>query len=1021
MKQEKLLVNRVVSIFLLIAIFFCGSTFFAKAQGAGTKEDPYVFENGGTYEVAAYQSIYGIFTAPFDGVLSIDKFNFKVYADASFDESKLAETQSTFNGNFTNKIYTLDCVAGTTYYIGTNFAWENFVFTFTFSNGAAPLELTECSPAEGSVFDMSQGIGLGFNQSVVIAGATMKAGIATEENINVHVYGAYVSADVKSQLIELYDKGILNEGDDIKFKFTGVAPSADPEAFYNGTGILEVTYKASAKPLIVTGSTNTPTGEPAAAAFYSYYMNNSATGIVTLTFSEEVNMSEGYVPVASISYGNAESEDAGEFYREELPVSNLGGNILMVNLKEKLRRAKDMVASGTNYGSVTLRISNVRDMNGNYAYSDGIGMLGSYEFSYNFEEVAYSVESDWETEKVITDQTENLEVWLSEEGGNADFSGAEFKYTSNGIEHAAFVNLNEMTVSVEGNEKTIVIPMPNISADAGSEITVAFCNVERPDGLTVETDLTAMNKFTGTFTTTGLTASAFEIVSAVWNNGEDVVNMIDGNIGVLASGTSSIIRTNKDGEAGFVTLEVTGPENAPDNGFVAYTYKNGPFEDGIVFNWHGESLYEGFDYAFVLKAWRTEADKNAGAEPNVGEVSFVVHGAKKGYVYSDVTLNTDISDVYTLTSAEENSKILEFSAPVSVLAVVNTGSGTSVDCTVEKVGETGTVWNVIIPASVLGSFDSFDVNVFAKDAEGKAVYKTGNGLGNVTKSEENTWFTLTFVADFNKPDFTVIPADGSEVESISVLTFIYAPVISQNWGCMEKIKIYNRNTREIIGEFTGDDVELDWDDYSKATLTLPEPITEAGMYIVEIPSGFFMLGEDMFASMSKQMILGYIVQDKGSDESLNVTIDPEAGTVPEIPTVLVVTFTDYETVGNLNEPTLVDDKGTEYAVHFEWGEGFNQLNVVLNDGPIAVAGTYTLTIPAGAIELGDAGLVNTRDIVFTYIIGTNGIERLVAAEGGKVNVSAIDGTLLFRDADAAVVKTLAGGLYVINGKKVVIR
>lgn len=1021
MKQEKLLVNRVFSLLLLITMSFCSSSFFVRAQGTGTKENPYVFENGGTYEVTAYKSIYGTFTAPSDGVLAIDKFNFKVYADASFDESKLAETQNTFNGNFANKVYTLDCVAGSTYYIGTDFAWEDCVFNVTFSNGAIPLELVETSPAVGSIFDISQGIGLVFNQSVVIAGATMTVGAAVEESINVYAHGAYASIDVKTRLIELYNNGSLNEGDDIKFKLTGVAPSAAAEELYNGTGILELAYKAGAKPAMLIGSTNTPVGDPASDKFYSYYMSGDATGIVTLTFSEEVNMTEGNAPFATISYGSNESEDAGEFYIEKLGVQNLGGNILMVNLKEKLRRAKDMVTSGTNYGSISLRISNVRDMNGNYACAEGTGMLGSYEFLYTFEEVTYSVEADWETEKVITGDTKNLEVWLSEEGGNAEFSGAEFKYISNGIEHSKVVNLREMTITVEGNEKTIVIPMPNISADAGSEITVAFRDVERPDGLTLDTDPAAMNKFKGTFTTTGLTASTLDIVSAVWNNGEEEVNMIDGNIGVLSAGTTSIIKTSKDSEAGYVTLEVAGPEEAPENGYVTYTYKYGPFDEGIVFNWHGESLYKGFDYTFTLKAWKSETDKNAGAEPTVGEVSFIVHGAKEAYVYSDVVLNTDISDVYTLTSKEENTKMLEFSAPVSMSAIVNTGNGTSLDCTVEKVDENGTVWNVLIPESILDSYEMFDVNVFAKDAEGKAVCKTANGLGNVTLSEENTWFTLTFAADFNKPDFSVEPADGSEVESISTLTFIYVPAIAQNWGCFEKIKIYNRNTREIIGEFTGDDIQLDWDDYSKATLTLPEPITDAGTYVVDIPSGFFMLGEDMLSSTSRQMTVTYTIPGKGGDEPMNVTVDPEAGNVQEIPALLVVTFNDYETVGNLSDPTLIDDKGTVYKVHFEWGIGWNQLNVVLDNGPITTGGTYTLTIPAGAVELGDATLVNTKDIVFIYIVGPNSIENFVADEGGKVTVYSVDGTLLFRDADTAAVKTLAGGLYIINGKKVVIR
>ena len=48
------------------------------------------------------------------------------------------------------------------------------------------------------------------------------------------------------------------------------------------------------------------------------------------------------------------------------------------------------------------------------------------------------------------------------------------------------------------------------------------------------------------------------------------------------------------------------------------------------------------------------------------------------------------------------------------------------------------------------------------------------------------------------------------------------------------------------------------------------------------------------------------------------------------------------------------------------------------------------------------------------------LDNIVANAGGKVDVYTINGVSVLRNADAAAVKALKKGLYIINGKKVVI-
>lgn len=1003
------MLSRIIPLLVLSVLFTCGGVLQAHAEGSGTLDDPYVLEDGGTYDIVANTDFYGVFTAPADGRLSLTNTNFAVYTDNTYKTQ--SDIVSIFNGNYSNKAYHIDCTAGTTYWIKAR-EFGSVTTTVTFGSGAPDLELLKVSPEGGTVFDVGNGqVGLEFNEAMTATHATMSAGKASDVSITMNMTNAYLSVDVKEKLMELYNAGSVTEGDDIKFTFYGLAPAADPAKLYNGTGVLVLTYKASAKPLVLVNAWHTPDGEEPAKTFYSYYMKNDPMGVVKFEFSDELNTEQ--MPSATLIYGNSEAESAAEFYSEQLDV-DVQGNTLTVDLRNKLRRAVDMMESGMNYGSIRLRVANVRDKNGNYAYAVGSGVQGSFDFMYGFEDVKYTVVSDWTVDGkpdfTYNKDTKNVELWMREIGGQAVFDGLQISYARDGEPQSRLFTLDQLAMETEGEEKTITIPVEGIEAD--NEIVISLTGVERPDGLTVDKDPSAMDPFTLTL------LCQLNIISAVWHNGTEDVNMIDSNIGVLTAKTTTTITTNKDSEIGYAVWELRDKSD-PVNGYVRSGYLTGPTDEGFTISWYGEALAAGKDYTFTLKTWKTEEDSRT-VDPNLGEVSFVIHGAKEAYVYSDVTLNTDISSPFVMASADDNVLSLEFSAPVTLTAVVNLGSGLSADCTVEKTDADGKVWAVTMPQ------DAIDVNVFAKDSEGRAVNKTANGLGTIMGNEANTWFEIHVSAEYNKPDLTVEPADGSELESIETITFSYEGGIMCNWGATTTpITIYNRSTRQPVATFTQDDVveiggESFFDPIVSCYVQLKTPITEAGTYTVEIPSGFFILGEQMMAPSSKATSVTYVV--KGSATPTAVTIDPTAGNVTEIPAMLVVTFNDCETVTNLNDPTLVDANGKTYPVSFEWGDGLNQLNVILKDGAITATGTYTLTIPAGAVELGDVDKVNTEDIVFVYIIGTaDAIKTLAGEEDGRVTVYGINGTLLLRDADAAALKTLGKGLYIINGKKAIVR
>lgn len=1037
--QTKLLLtkNRMLNALMLVMMFAFGSVVTANAEGSGTKEDPWIFESGQTYHVDAYKAFYGIFTAPSAGTFSLGKTNYSVYTDATFT-TRDTSIEPKFNGDYQNTAYTFECEAGKTYYVCNDFVMNAADMLFKFLTEAEPLELKNLDPSDGSIFNAGLGIvNLQFNQNVSVGAVELTAGSATE-TISANVRGAYVNVDVKDLINLFYKDGRLKTGDNIKFKFNNVAPTADATKLYNGTGILEVTYKAGKMPLQVISSSNTPDGDPAMTVFKSYYMSDDNSGIVALTFNGDVNLTEENRPTVRLTYGDMEAEDPNEAYSETIIPTALMSNMLVINLKNKLRRAKDMVATGTNYGSMTLSIYNVKDMDGNYAYGNGSGNLGSFFYQYTFEDVVYTPMSDWNTEGgatgIIDNNTKNIELWLSEAGSKATFTGAEIKYVSGGVETIRNISLDELTITKDekdANARIILIPVPNVSIDTNTEVTVTLTGVERPDGLTPAIDAKAFDEFTKTFTTTGRTAAAFSIESMIWHSEDGDVNMIDGTIATLTRGTTSTLKTNKDSEIGYAEYEIRGIAD-PDNDFIKSSYLVGPQEDGFTITWRNEAFEDGKDYKFTLKAWRSEAEKRGIAEPTVGTAEFIIHGAKKAYVYSDVVMVTDITKDFVLTSAEDDKRTIEFSAPVTMTAVVNTGSGSSTDCEVTP-NDDRTAWTVTIPAFVLGEYSEFNVNVFAKDDEGRALNKTQNGGGTILGYEDEVWFQLDFVSEFNKPEVTISPADGTTLESISTITFTYGEngAISANWNNYEKIKVYNRTTRELIAEFSEDDVVYQedpkdpWGPYIGATITFAQPVTTPGVYNIEVPADFFVLGEQFDGGYSKAASVTYEV--KAPAKPLVVELTPAAGTVTEIPAKILVKLTENSSVNKTytSEPTLVDDKGNSYAATLELDydiQDWNVITIVLSGGAITANGTYTLTIPAGALTYDDDDKnVNETDLVFVYVIGTDGINSLVSAEGGKVSVYSINGTQLLKNADAEALGKLSKGMYIINGKKVIIR
>ena len=86
---------------------------------------------------------------------------------------------------------------------------------------------------------------------------------------------------------------------------------------------------------------------------------------------------------------------------------------------------------------------------------------------------------------------------------------------------------------------------------------------------------------------------------------------------------------------------------------------------------------------------------------------------------------------------------------------------------------------------------------------------------------------------------------------------------------------------------------------------------------------------------------------------------------------------------------------------------------------ITADGDWTLTIQSGAFTYD--GDTNALITAVYHVDHTVGVAEIEGAEDGTVTVVSIDGKVLLRNAPADAVNGLENGLYIVNGKKVLVK
>ena len=281
-----------------------------------------------------------------------------------------------------------------------------------------------------------------------------------------------------------------------------------------------------------------------------------------------------------------------------------------------------------------------------------------------------------------------------------------------------------------------------------------------------------------------------------------------------------------------------------------------------------------------------------------------------------------------------------------------------------------------------------------------------------TKNNREATFNIT-VDNGDNPmpsiNVSIDPVPG-EVASLKDFDLIFNDAKEAAWGDGFPTLTYPDGT---VVKIKNQDFGAEW---NELILSLDEEITAPGEYILTLPAASVYLDG---TPTDKDYSFTYTIAEADNEK---YTVTPEVGNVTSLQTIDVIFDSHSEISFGSGNPSLTDAAGNSYTVNEGWGPDWNILNwarfTIAEE--ITAEGTYTLTLPAGHINYED-GNSNVKDIKFTWTIGNaTAISNIFAAEG-NVEIYNANGQLVKR-GDASAIKTLAPNkMYIINGKKVIIK
>ena len=513
------------------------------------------------------------------------------------------------------------------------------------------------------------------------------------------------------------------------------------------------------------------------------------------------------------------------------------------------------------------------------------------------------------------------------------------------------------------------------------------------------------------------------------------------------------INTNHNDAIGYTKLMVTD-QTAGESVTISSNYTTGRvLGNPSEISWTVEGdfkFYEGHQYTaeFVFYNGTDEWTDTGMPTQVVDKVTYEFTGKVEGYKYSDITLLSITPEPYTVVINDPSLAVFtyEFSGPVNVYKAasplgqngMNVFPASSLSSNEDK-----TVWTLDLSNdSYVNSVDAMlTIYVYARDLD-------GNQLKGDFGEETESCFTAEWVCDLGgKAIVMVSPDPGETLDRLTeiVVKSESGEPMSWSWSGAAVVKnILGQTLGTLVYESEAtEDAALEFrftkwmDDNWNVT---PIDLVKEGFYTVEFDPGCFVFGEQFESVYSRSLTSVFHIT--GTLDTPENPVDPAEQEVfyyDRVSPESGSTVTSIEKI-QLWYPDIVDTMGKDAVIYntsdnsvvsyaqviYNWDDLY-LIDVELFD-PVTKAGEYEVVIPSRAIctseffeSDGKRGICNP-EIKLIYTVDPNGGSSVGAISTvGEHDVYDVHGRIVLRKASSGAIKALPAGIYVVGGRKIVVK
>lgn len=854
-----------------------------------------VIEAGVEYLIPQYKASSGIYTSPksskiyFDGGLT-------PYSGPEHTESQLVPTTALDNTGLKRWFMGEE---NTTYYFYTGFAMDNTIFVLYQEEVLEkPLNINYMQPEQNRKVDFNNypDLQVTFNQDVKLTDGSATITFANrltnaKETIDVRptVSGQVLRVPMYNSIKSYLTSGAIQTGDEYVVTVSGLSSlTGMPYEGADANGDAVFTYLCGSLPVVAIQ-------QSVPEKFLSYWAPGAPEGMLTMEFDAPL-MDDGKTFVV-LGWGNQEGSD-GEYYAETI-VCQIDGNKLSADFTGKLRTPATMTPMypDARYNTMLIDVQNIRDEYGVPVASPGQGTTGSYGFLSAYELInRTNVIAEFSPlSGSMLEDVDNINIWMT--GLDAiTFEGFELTVTGkDNTVSTRTIALSDVKVTPTGtNESEYDFTLPADIKSNAKRVEITLAGIKSLDGYDHNNEVRCIY-------------GGFAITYAEPSNGE--------SFSILEEGMKIMIETNLSEQYPDLYVEYqivdTDPED-PDPIKKSMSWMNrqadGSYEAELP---QSLKLYAGHDYKVEISAWVDEMTRWNNPEECLGTDFLLWKGLTPAYHYSLLTLkeiipstdemiNEDLTEITALFDGlvslgnydENKGELRTFIVVGSGLTIPFAEVNPVQPMDIEGV-EVSNEWHLVLPAGYVASLSSpLEISFTAYDQDG--VQLRGN-MG----AEENSFYNFAWNVA-GQYDAVTVEAVGDQdpLGNVKEFKVSHANGVNVSWNLPVEDAIVTRNGEAVahVADVVYPDIDFS-ETMTEITLVLDTELTENGDYVLSIPMGYFVIGEQFDVKSSLEVEYKFNI---GNGTGIDVIDSEETVTVYNAAGMLLLNHAEKAALQTLN-------------------------------------------------------------------------------------------------------------------------